>query len=138
MTKTIISTAILAACAALTGCAGSPLAIGMASPEKLAAESDDALCDAYAVMGGTKARAELERRAALTPEEWSIVDRKTVAIGMRRLVLVCSRGTPGIYGGIHRTVTAHGTREQWAYRDTQYGRAIYIYVDDGVVSAFQN
>jgi hypothetical protein len=138
MIKTVFSVALLAACAALAGCAGSPAAIGMAKPEQLAAESNEALCNAVARTGGTKARAELERREALTPEEWSLVARNGVEIGMRRLVLFCSRGAPGVYGAINRTVTAHGTREQWVYRSDRYSRAVYVYVDEGVVSAFQN
>ncbi|WP_421789862.1 hypothetical protein [Hyphobacterium sp.] len=53
------------------------------------------------------------------------------AIGMTRSCLLAAFDYPD---DINRTVTARAQREQWVYRDLE----MYIYLTDGIVTAFQD
>jgi hypothetical protein len=122
----------------LAGCAGSPARLAMMSPEQLQTQSDGQLCAAYGFAHSKKVRAEIERRGILTAEEWLLVERREVAIGMSELAMVASIGGPnGLYGSVNETVTAGGVRRQYVYRDTEYGRAGYVYTEGGRVTAYQ-
>jgi len=58
------------------------------------------------------------------------VAEKKIAIGMTRAEAVFSLGTPQT---INNTTTSKGKHEQWVYSLTSY-----IYVDDGIVTSYQN
>jgi hypothetical protein len=120
--------------ATLTGCAGSPASIGMKSPEALKAESATALCNAYAFSKSQKARAELERRGALSPEEWQLAEEEKIKAGMSELALVCSWGMPR---DINETVTATTSFKEYVYRENQGAKGQYVYVRNGQVTSWQ-
>jgi hypothetical protein len=58
------------------------------------------------------------------------VAEKKIAIGMTRAEAVFSLGTPQT---VNNTTTSNGTHEQWVYSLTNY-----VYVDDGIVTSYQN
>ena len=58
------------------------------------------------------------------------VAEKKIAIGMTRAEAVFSLGTPQT---INNTTTSKGKHEQWVYSLTNY-----IYVDDGIVTSYQD
>jgi hypothetical protein len=56
---------------------------------------------------------------------------KTVKIGMNTLELIVSMGYPN---KINRTTTASSVSQQWVYRDID----VYVYLENGVVTSFQD
>ena len=56
---------------------------------------------------------------------------KNISIGMEDVELILSMGFPN---KINRTTNAQGVSEQWIYRDLD----VYVYLDDGIVTSFQN
>jgi type II secretory pathway pseudopilin PulG len=58
------------------------------------------------------------------------VAEKKIAIGMTRAEAVFSLGTPRT---VNNTTTSNGTHEQWVYSLTNY-----VYVDDGIVTSYQD
>ncbi len=78
--------------------------------------------------GSRVARAELERRNALSENEWRLVDDSRVAVGMSEIALICSRGR----ARVNRTVTVQGEHKQFVYGDA------FVYVEQGRVVAFQD
>lgn len=123
---------VICACAALLcGCAGSPARIGMASPAQLAQENELNLINAWDFSKSKNARAELERRGTFTAEEWSLIDRKIVRIGMRELAVYASWGLPGDTNTTH---TSRGVHKQLVYGSG----ARYVYTDNGIVTAIQD
>jgi hypothetical protein len=58
------------------------------------------------------------------------VAEKKIAIGMTRSEAVFSLGTPQT---VNNTTTSNGTHEQWVYNLTNY-----VYVDDGIVTSYQD
>lgn len=61
------------------------------------------------------------------------ISRGTVWIGMTRVMLMDSKGSPD---DKNITKTVYGTSEQWVYRKRGYN-ADYVYLDDVVVTAIQ-
>ncbi|WP_146002030.1 hypothetical protein [Cupriavidus pauculus] len=129
------ATTLMLAAAILAGCAGSPARISMMDEAELAQQSSDNLCLAYN-FGSNKERVmtELQRRNALNVRDLDNVAGRTVQIGMSRTGLYCSWGRPA---RINSTTTRYGTREQWVYERSSASRQ-YVYVENGVVSAYQN
>ncbi len=71
---------------------------------------------------------------------WSADDVGNIAchrfwIGMEREQLLVSLGRPR---DINRTVSGTGVFEQWIYGDWEYGHVTCIYVENGVVTSYQN
>jgi PBP1b-binding outer membrane lipoprotein LpoB len=60
-----------------------------------------------------------------------VYDTKTVAVGMDKLQLIISMGYPD---KINKTTNSYGTSAQWIYRDLD----VYVYLDDGIVTSFQD
>jgi hypothetical protein len=87
------------------------------------------LCLAYHFEDRQEARAELERRKALTAFEWRLVDKHSVAIGMSEAALFCSLGS----AEINTTVNKYGEDKQYIYSPD-----FYVYVENGVVTAVQD
>jgi hypothetical protein len=86
------------------------------------------ICRTYGNTRYKSARTELERRRALSGEEWTLVDQRKVKIGMSEIALLCSLGSTEV----NRTVTAAGTHKQYVYS----GRNVYV--EDGTVVGFQD
>jgi hypothetical protein len=116
-------------CAAgLTACVGSPGAISTESPKQLKAERTPNLCMAYGFFQQEKVRAELTRRNALTPEEWSLVDAHSIEVGMSMCGMVAALGPPA--ETFHRVTATHDTY-RYVYRlcsiyDLKQHRTVYV------------
>lgn len=92
--------------------------------------SDSAeLCIAYHQKGRKSARAELERRKALTTAEWTLIARSQIGVGMSELALFCSWGQPK---HTNRTVNAAGEYKQYVYDDG------FVYVERDRVTSYQD
>lgn len=89
----------------------------------------DAVCAAYRRKGIKQALTELRRRHVFSAEELALIAKQDVRIGMSERALTCSWGE----GEVNRTVTASGTHKQFVY-----GSGIYVYTENGVVTAFQD
>jgi hypothetical protein len=123
--------------AAFIGCAGSPINLATLSPTQLATQSDLSLANGYSRIRDTDIRSELERRKVFTQQEWQLIDTRSMAVGMSELALIASKGVPSIYGGVNTTVTASGPSKQYIYRETNYHKPSYVYVENGKVTAYQ-
>ncbi len=119
------------------GCAGSPARIGMMSSEELREINSLNLCNAYAFNGSEPAKIELQRRNVVTDEEWALIEKKQLRVGMSQLGLICSWGKPGTYGSINKTVTQYGESIQWVYRSCEACKTTYVYTDKGKVTTWQ-
>lgn len=91
--------------------------------------STDEICQVYSQTPYSSARAELLRRNALSAADWSLVDRRKIAIGMSQNALFCSWGSPARR---NRTVTIGSEFIQYIYGDT------FVYVANGIVTSFQD
>lgn len=127
-------------CCLLTGCVSGPLAAPSAPASSL---SDEELCFRWSEKTYTAAQAdyrydvwdEIIARKLFSDAEANAVRAATVGIGMSRLADLCALGRPS---SINRTVTSGGAREQWVYRTYGSANARYVYVQRGVVTAFQD
>ena len=75
-----------------------------------------------------------ERRKRIEALGWSgdvteLVIARRFRIGFTKNQLLAAIGSPK---KINRTVTRYGVREQWIYG------SVYVYLDDGIVTAFQD
>lgn len=118
----------------LGGCAGSPIRIGMMSPEALRAESSYNLCIAYYSSKLGNAKAELIRRNAIPDDEWPVIEQSKIRIGMSELGLVCSWGYPRTS---NKTVTRYGESKQWVYSLGAGYSGQYVYIENGKVTSWQ-
>ena len=62
-----------------------------------------------------------------------ISEGRKIGIGLSNVEVIYSIGYPD---DINTTTTTAGTHEQWVYGDPLYG-ASYVYLDDGVVTSYQ-
>jgi hypothetical protein len=74
-------------------------------------------------------KAELNRRGAVAPGEWPLIDQQKIRVGMSECALLASWGSPL---GINHTVTAAGDSAQYVY-----GGGNYAYVTNGRVTGMQ-
>lgn len=119
----------------LAGCAGSPIALSSASDEELRAQPVERLCVAYALMKPVRVRAELDRRALFSAEEWRAIEGGRWWIGMSEAALICSQGKPA---AVNQTITAAGVSSQYVFEECRtYCPRRYAYVRNGVVTALQ-
>ena len=125
---------LLLACATMAACTQS----SMMSPERMAGADSKQLCTDYHQVRSPNIRAELERRNAITPEEWALIDGKKVKIGMSEVAFLCAVGTPTVYGAINRSQGSWGTSTQYVYRFCQTCKAQYYYVKNGKLTSWQD
>lgn len=98
---------------ALAGCAN------LKSPEDLAREDDEYLIRWYSYYaaqgsGHEKIEAELRRRDAFTPEEWTMIENRRVGLGASPNAVLAIHGNPSTRGGHY----ADGVNiRSWFYRD---------------------
>lgn len=90
--------------------------------------SANELCIALHDWGFDSARRELLRRHALTDQEWRLVDKQEIQIGMSEAALFCSWGKTQA----NRTITAHIDHRQYVYE------AALVYVENGRIVSFQD
>jgi len=128
----------LAACVSITS-----------DPEDLKQRSTLDLCESYAsyapqppfghfdMAERQEIKAELERRAAITDTEWSLIDRHEAKVGMHECALIASWGHPQEiqHTETEKTSTAHYTfgKCPWDFcRSTQHA-----YVAQGQIVSLQ-
>jgi len=128
--KTIAIT--LLAALILGGCAGTDV-----TPNKAANMSTKKLCEEYGLsyrMYGNhpeNIKAELLRRKAFSAIEWKYIDNQLVTPGMHLNAVICAFGT---YDRVHA----------YSYSEDQYVFKykgvvpFYVYVDNGIVSGYNN
>jgi len=127
--------AALSLASILAGC------ISMQTDEEwLRSRSNSQLCESYhspmfTWVSPLHLREELERRNALTADEWSLVEQGKIAIDMSPLAVTCAWGKPD---DVNRTVTAAGVHEQWVFCETRCSDASYVYFESGRVVSIQN
>lgn len=109
----------------LNGCAGSPALIMNANPEQLRNMETLDLINAWNVTGSENARMELKRRQVFSIQEWELIKKHQVAIGMSKAALYASQGFP--IGG--RTITEAGITLKGFFYRTQ---TVYL-INDKVV-----
>lgn len=63
----------------------------------------------------------------------SISEGRKIGVGLRNVEVIYSVGYPD---NINTTTNANGTHEQWVYGNPIYG-ANYVYLDNGIVTAYQ-
>lgn len=118
--------------APLSGCAANdPFRIGMQSREKLKQHSTNELLDAYAINvrvwkkqppRDSALRQELESRGVFSPEQWGLIEQKTIRMGEPENLAWLSWGAPD---DVVESVTAAGkTRSLW-YQDS----TAWVYTD---------
>ena len=116
----------------LNGC------ISTMSPEALKSENSYDLCKYYASSKSENVKLELIWRGAIPDNEWPLIEKKLIQLGMSELGLVCSWGIPN---QINKTVVRWGTRKQWIYCPYGYYNSHdcqYVYTDNGKITAWQN
>lgn len=108
------------------------------SATELRTVKSESLCSSYALKKGPRVRAELERRADISAEDWRLIESKSVSIGMTELALLCSWGYPPIGGDINESVGSWGVHRQWVYRACTGCKAQYVYTENGKVASWQH
>jgi len=72
----------------------------------------------------------LERNPNIREKFYSLIKRRAVTLGMNKTEVYASMGHPT---KSNRTVTQNGVSEQWVYPND-----IYVYLEDDIVTAFQD
>lgn len=108
------------------------------SAEDLATDSTISVCHTYRLTHSPASVQELKRRNAMPADEWARVVTGEIWIGMREAQLVCARDYPGLWGTINKTESRSGTTKQYVYRDCDRCSAVYVYVQNGIVTTIQN
>ena len=125
----------------LSGCATTPW-----TPQQVASFSDTQLC-AYAatefreIENTYLVANELVRRNLMTPQEITQAKTSVTVIGSSECMLLAKKGNPEDFfacGSINTTVGSYGTHKQYVYRDCATKATYYVYVENGVVTGFQN
>ena len=117
----------------IAGCAGSPIAISMKSPEELKIVSDGQLCAAYAYSKSKKVKAELMDRDLFTYQEWQAIEQKSVFVGMSKNAMLAAR--PNLYLTGVSKIGDYGIVE--IYKEMGTSVDAYIYVRDEQVAGYQ-
>lgn len=122
----------LAAAAILSGCAGHNTRTMDAA--ELKATSTHELCIAFAHYQPANIRAELETLPEI--EHWDWINRKTFGTGMSLTELICSKG---LAYDVNTTSGSWGTHKQMVYgMPSRQFKRLYIYLENGVVTSWQN
>jgi len=130
---------------AISGCA----TLTMSTKEKIQVLTDDQIYSRYtsSLCGGyggrsmvsekekTLLRQEIIRRHPEWPEDIKrVVLEGNIQIGMTKEQLLASWGDPD---NINRSVGSWGVHEQWIYAASYY-KQIYVYVENGILTSWQN
>lgn len=90
--------------------------------------TDIELCEHVYRRKSEVAKAELKRRNAFSAEDWRLIDKQNIRVGMKEAGLICAFGP----SRVNRTVRANFVHKQYVYGD------VYVYVENGVITAFQD
>ena len=129
---------------AITGCTGMEYVgfgnsnLAKMSPEELKSQGSTDLCKSYANSRDQEVRAEILRREEIPERDWIAISAKKIQIGMSELGLICSWGTPGIWGDINTSTGRWGTHRQWVYRSCDMCDATYVYTENGKVTSWSD
>lgn len=110
------------------------------SPKHVSSLEDRRLCNAYYEARNEQNRAsykaEIERRNLISHDEWDVIDKKQVRIGMSVCALRASWGP----AKENSTTTRYGYSIQHVYRLSWCRRCKvqYVYTSGGKVTAIQN
>lgn len=124
----------------LIGC-GTLSKINSMPPEQLRTVNNPYnLCNAYVSKKTQSVKDELMRREFIPKDEWALIDKSQITIGMSEQGLACAWGTPSLsgYGSINETVSKHGVRKQWVYRKCENCKNRYVYTVNGKIKSWQN
>lgn len=127
-----------AAVALLTG-----LLAGCATTQDIASQPDMEVCRSYGVFRtgillatAPAYRDEMIRRQLLSDEEWMLVERKELRIGMSQCAMYASWGRPDRE---NRSVGSYGVHIQHIFNTGyRYIRPTYIYTQNGKVRSWQD
>ena len=133
MKKLIVAVGI-AVCGTLSGC------ISWTDPKALATRDEAYLCGAYGeenrpgVLHGYEdrivaIRQEIDRRRAVDPTDWPVINARQVRIGMTECAFRAAWGYPDTFNA---TTTAYGRNIQYVYGQS------YVYTNGSRVTAIQN
>jgi len=140
MKKSYLCLTIIIPIVLLIGCAGSPMKLSGMTSDELQLENSFTLCNAYNYNKKETFRTELERRNALTSEEWEMIDSGYIQVGMSEVALWCLKGgiMQGVNGSVNTTTGSWGVNKQYVYRPLgMNGPANYVYVENGKVTSWQ-
>lgn len=106
--------------------------------EELTQVSDKQLARAFGspLGGGEQITQEVVNRGLFTDREMDLISSKSVSVGMTENALIASWGRPE---DINRTVGSYGVQKQYVYgRISEYSSRKYVYVEDGLVTSWQD
>jgi hypothetical protein len=110
--------------------------VGRDTPNQLAAESAITLCAVYYDDHDLKVKGELVRRKLIPDQDWPIIDRHEVAVGMYDFEAIAAWGRPDL---VHTLVTRKGTKSRYVYNACRGCQKSYLTFDnDGVLTTIQN
>ena len=116
-----------------SSCAGSPASVSLLSQQELKQESAENLCNAWALFGRGQVRKELERRGAITPAEWRLIEEEKVQPGMSELAVICSWGYPDDSGvSRNQALGRWGEQKQFVF-DRPFSKSRTVYIEGGRV-----
>jgi len=118
----------------ICSCAGSPARISIMSLSELKKQDTATLCYTYARTRQQKIKDEILSRKEIKDGEWEAIDKKRAFIGMSELALVCSIGSNC---DVNESVGKWGTHKQYVFRNCDTCKAMYVYVQNGTVTSFQ-
>lgn len=76
---------------------------------------------------------KIDATPARPHEKLTLREERPISVGMTSEEVREAWGRPS---DINRTISKHGTREQWVYKVGLYG-AKYVYLEDGIVTTIQ-
>lgn len=130
----------------MAACAGSPWRVSRTPTEELRQEKAESLCNAYAFarVGGrfadhpeaARLKTELLARKIIPDEEWSLIEKRRVAVGMSRLALICAIGWPSPPGEVHKIANDKGEVDLWVYKECSRCSPAMIYIQEDRVIRF--
>lgn len=128
---------MLAVALALAGCDHAPTRVGLMSTEELQAAVAFDLCGAYAIEPLEEVRGELQRREAIPPEEWALIDEHRLQVGMTELGLACSWGYPSRFGSVSWSRGPDGSTGFWIFRSCATCAPRYAFTENGRLVRWQ-
>ena len=126
----------------LVGCAGSPYALSKMSSSELKSCSDGQIISALSCLtrdDSPNVFEESVRRGLFSESEVLLIAGRKLELGMSEIVLIASWGWPI---DSNRTVNSSGVYMQLVYNRapvscTKYSQPKYVYLENGVVTSWQ-